>query len=159
MDRHRRPDGDPWAIGRERARRDTGGFSYRNAVVVGARGRIAAALIGYALPDRPEPIADTMPAMFVPMQELENLVPGSWYVNVLAAYPDPRGKGRGRPCSASPTDRRSGNRPAQHHRLRRQHRRAAALPAVRVPGRARRKKAKEHWQTAGTEWILLTKPL
>ena len=36
-----------------------------------------------------------MPAMFVPLQELENLAPGTWYVNVLAAYPEHRGKGHG----------------------------------------------------------------
>ena len=41
--------------------------------------------------------------MFVPLQELENLAPGTWYVNVLAAYPEHRGKGHGRRCSASPT--------------------------------------------------------
>ena len=33
--------------------------------------------------------------MFVPLQELENLAPGTWYVNVLAAYPDQRGQGLG----------------------------------------------------------------
>jgi ribosomal protein S18 acetylase RimI-like enzyme len=36
-----------------------------------------------------------MPAMFVPLQELENLAPGTWYVNVLAAYPEQRGRGYG----------------------------------------------------------------
>jgi ribosomal protein S18 acetylase RimI-like enzyme len=36
-----------------------------------------------------------MAAMFVPLQELENLAPGTWYVNVLAAYPEQRGKGHG----------------------------------------------------------------
>ena len=70
------PGGDPWAVGRERARRETGAFSYRNAVVLEREGRVAAALIGYPLPDAPEPIPDTMPAMFVPLQELENLAPG-----------------------------------------------------------------------------------
>ena len=33
--------------------------------------------------------------MFVPLQELENLAPGTWYVNVLAAYPEHRGQGYG----------------------------------------------------------------
>jgi ribosomal protein S18 acetylase RimI-like enzyme len=33
--------------------------------------------------------------MFVPLQELENLAPGTWYVNVLAAYPEMRGQGLG----------------------------------------------------------------
>src|SRR5262245_65470192 len=39
--------GDPWQIGRERARRETGSFSYRNTVVAEApAGPVAAALIG-----------------------------------------------------------------------------------------------------------------
>src|SRR5262244_1027965 len=89
------PGGDAWAIGRERARRETGSFSYRNAVVAEAGGGIAAGLIGYPQPDQPEAIAPDMPLMFVPLQELENLAAGSWYVNVLAAYPERRGHGLG----------------------------------------------------------------
>ena len=56
---------------------------------------LVAGLIGYALPDQPEAIPETMPAMFVPLQELENLAPATWYVNVLAAYPEHRGRGYG----------------------------------------------------------------
>ena len=89
------PGGDAWAVGRERARRETGSFSYRNALVVETERGIAAGLIGYPLPDQPAAIAPDTPAMFVPLQELENLAPGSWYVNVLAAYPEHRGKGLG----------------------------------------------------------------
>lgn len=89
------PGGDPWAIGRERAGRKEGGFSYRNAVVMELDGRVAAGLIGYPLPDAPEPPHGDTPAMFVPLTELEELVPGTWYVNVLAAYPEHRGKGFG----------------------------------------------------------------
>jgi hypothetical protein len=40
-----------------------------------------------------------MPAMFVPLQELENLAPGTWYVNVLAAYPEHRSQGHGTSCA------------------------------------------------------------
>src|SRR4051794_40585683 len=64
------PGGNAWEVGRERARRETGGFSYRNAVVVEEGSRVAAGLIGYPLADHPEPIAEGMPAMFVPLQEL-----------------------------------------------------------------------------------------
>jgi hypothetical protein len=36
----------------------------------------------------PEPIdLAEIPAMFVPLEELERSAPGTWYVNVLAAYP------------------------------------------------------------------------
>ena len=88
---------DPWAVGRGRAQREEGSFSYRNAVVAEAvDGRIAACLIGYPLPDAPEKIDyDRTPAMFVPLQELENLAGGTWYVNVVATFPDYRNQGLG----------------------------------------------------------------
>jgi ribosomal protein S18 acetylase RimI-like enzyme len=87
---------DPWAVGRRRAQRKEGGFSYRNATLLESSGEVVGGLIGYPLPDRPEPIDyENMPAMFVPLQELENLAPGTWYVNVLAVYPKHRGKGHG----------------------------------------------------------------
>jgi ribosomal protein S18 acetylase RimI-like enzyme len=89
------PGVDPWTIGRERAGRDAGGFSYRNAVVAEEEGRVAAALIGYPLADTPEPMPDNLPPIVVPLEELEALAPGTWYVNVLAAYPEHRGKGYG----------------------------------------------------------------
>ena len=86
----------PWDIGQQRAQRDSGSFSYRNTVVRQDGDKVVSALIGYPLPDTPEPINyDDMPRMFVPLQELENLVPGTWYVNVLATYPEYRGKGFG----------------------------------------------------------------
>lgn len=90
-------DGEsPWETGRQRARRESGSFSYRNAVVHAEAGRIAACLIGYRLPDRPSPIDPaSMPAMFVPLQELENLASGTWYVNVVASFPEYRGRGIG----------------------------------------------------------------
>ena len=90
------PGETAWDVGRRRARRDIGGFSWRNATVVEQAGAVAACLIGYALPEVPEPVdlAQT-PAMFVPLEELERLAAGSWYVNVLATYPEHRGRGHG----------------------------------------------------------------
>ena len=86
----------PWEIGRQRARRESGGFSYRNTIVREKSGKVVAALIGYPLPDDPDPVNyDDMPPMFVPLQQLEDLVAGTWYVNVLATYPEYRGKGHG----------------------------------------------------------------
>ncbi len=86
----------PWQVGRERARRESGGFSYRNTLVYEQAGRAVGALIGYPL--APEPEADStagLPPMLVPLQELEDLAAGTWYVNVLAAYPEYRGMGIG----------------------------------------------------------------
>ena len=90
------PGQSAFDVGCARARREVGSFSYRHAVVREEGGSVAAALIGYPLPDVPEPIDYAeMPAMFVPLQELENLAPATWYVNVLATYPSCRGKGYG----------------------------------------------------------------
>ncbi len=85
-----------WDVGRRRAQRTEGGFSYLNATIAEADGEVAGCLIGYALPDEPEDIDyDEMPPMFVPLQELENLAPGTWYVNVLAVHTHLRGAGVG----------------------------------------------------------------
>jgi len=84
-----------WDVGRRRAMREAGSFSFRNAVVAEVDGRVVASLIGYPLPDQPEPIDERMPAMFVPLQELENLAPGTWYVNVLATFAEYRDRGYG----------------------------------------------------------------
>ena len=51
--------------------------------------------VGYPLEDEAEAVNCTsMRPIFVPMQELEDLAPGTWYVNVLAAYPEHRGRDR-----------------------------------------------------------------
>ncbi len=85
-----------WDVGRRRARRNEGGFSYLNATMVEADGEVAGCLVGYALPGEPEAIDyQTMPPMFVPLQELENLAPDTWYVNVLAVHPQMREAGIG----------------------------------------------------------------
>ena len=84
-----------WDVGRQRAERETGSFSYRNATIVESIGAAAGALIGYEIPKEPEPVPPDMPAMFVPLQELENLAPETWYVNVLAVLPQFRSTGLG----------------------------------------------------------------
>jgi len=90
------PGESPWAVGARRAMREEGGFSYRNTVVREDDDRVVAALIGYPLPDEPAPVDyDELPAMFVPLQQLEDLAPRTWYINVLATYPEYRGKGFG----------------------------------------------------------------
>jgi ribosomal protein S18 acetylase RimI-like enzyme len=153
------PGGDAWAIGRERARRETGSFSYRNAVVAEAGGGIAAGLIGYPLPDQPEAIAPDMPAMFVPLQELENLAAGSWYINVLAAYPEQRSKGLGtallrlaeRIAAAQGRSRLSIIVSDANTGARRLYERCGYLQA------GQRAMRKEDWINPGAHWVLLIK--
>lgn len=153
------PGGDARAIGLDRARRDTGSFTWRNAVVAAADGKVAAGVIGYALPDVAEPIPADMTPMFVPLQELENLACGTWYVNVLAAYPEHRGKGYGarllaiadeigegtgcRDMSIIVSDANEG--------ARRLYERSG------YNEKGRRKKVKEDWRNPGTDWVLLVK--
>ena len=155
------PGETAWGVGRKRAARDTGSFSYRNAVVIEHDGRCAGTLIGYAIAAEPEPIGGDMPPMFVPLQELENMAPSTWYVNVLAVVPEVRGHGLGsqllqladetrrvqglRGMSVIVSDTNAGAR-----RLYERH-------GYRVAGK--RTKVKEGWQNDGKEWVLLTKTL
>lgn len=88
--------GQALAVGAERAARDSGGFSYRNAHVVVRDGRVVAMLLGYRLPE-PYDAGDLtqLPEVVRPLIELEALAPGSWYVNAVAALEDQRGLGLG----------------------------------------------------------------
>lgn len=153
------PGGDPWAVGRERAMRETGAFSYRNAVLLEREGRAAAALIGYPLARLPEPISDTMPPMFVPLQELENLAPGTWYVNVLAAYPQLRGQGCGTALLALAEQRAAASKCDGLSIIVSDSNTGARRLYERHGYRelARRTKIKNGWQNPGREWVLLTR--
>jgi ribosomal protein S18 acetylase RimI-like enzyme len=82
-----------WEIGYARAKRDSGGFSYRNATLRLVGDAAVACLIGYPLEDDP-PTTDysEIPPMFVPLQQLEDMAPGTWYINVIATREVHRGK-------------------------------------------------------------------
>lgn len=90
------PGETPLDVGAARARREEGGFSYRNAHVVEEAGRVAGLLVGYRLPD-PYETGDPaeLPGPVRPLVELESLAPGSWYVNVVAVFEEFRGRGLG----------------------------------------------------------------
>ncbi len=152
----------PWDVGRERARRESGSFSYRNTIVRTDAGNVVAALVGYPLDDDPSP-ADyaSMPPMFVPLQQLEDMAPGTWYVNVLASYPEYRGRGYGSGllsiAEAVAIDQsKSGlsiivaDSNAGARRLYERHGYAEV---------ARREMVKEGWESPGRNWVLLVKPL
>ena len=83
-------------VGRARAMREEGGFSYRNAHILEADGEIAGMLLGYRQPETMEP-GDTsdMHEVFRVMNELEAEAPGSWYINILGVLPEHRGRGFG----------------------------------------------------------------
>jgi ribosomal protein S18 acetylase RimI-like enzyme len=86
------PGEDPFAVGARRAARDEGAFSWRNAVVAEVGGVVGGLLVAYRIGDEPQPV-DEQPAMFRPLQLLENQALGSHYVNVLATYPAQRRRG------------------------------------------------------------------
>ncbi|MDJ0759521.1 MAG: GNAT family N-acetyltransferase [Woeseiaceae bacterium] len=151
-----------WDVGRERARRETGSFSYRNTIVRQDAGKVTAALIGYALPDHADPaVYDDMPAMFVPLQQLEDLALSTWYVNVLAAYPDSRGKGFGGDllaiaeslaiqagCVGLSIIVSDANEGARRLYERNGYEELARRPMI-----------KEGWENPGSEWVLLTRSI
>ena len=83
-------------VGRERDAREEGGFSYRNAIIAEVDGEIAACLVGYRLDD-PYDLGDLeqAPPVVRPLVLLEAKARGSWYVNVLATFPEFRRCGIG----------------------------------------------------------------
>lgn len=90
------PGEGPFAFAQRRAERPDGSFSYRNACVVEAEGRVAGMLLGYRQPDPYEPgDLAALPDALRPLIELEAHAPGSWYISALAALPEFRGRGFG----------------------------------------------------------------
>lgn len=155
------PGQTAWDIGRLRAARDEGSFSWRNAAIIEHEGDAAGCLIGYPIADEPLPIPPDMPALFVPLQELENLAPGTWYVNVLAVVPQHRGKGLGAQllALADESARNLGFRGLSvvvsdaNAGARRLYERCGYRLA------AEREMVKEGWRHSGQRWLLLTKSL
>ena len=83
-------------VGRRLVAGAVGDFSYRNAVVATLGGKVVGCLNGFPIPESPAPIdAATMPAPFLPLQELENVIAGSWFIDVVAAFPQYRNQGIG----------------------------------------------------------------
>lgn len=148
-------------VGRRRAARTEGGFSYLNADVAENGGQVISSIISYALPKEVAPVDPAeVPAMFVPLLELETLVPDSWYVNVLATYPNRRKRGAATALLAH----------AEQRARERGHRAMSIItgdinPALRMYERfgfteiARSAMVKDDWDYDGTEWVLLKKEL
>ena len=149
----------PFEIGRARARREEGGFSYRNSQMIDAGGETAGCLVSYLLEPDGGDLSDA-PTLVQGLLELEALVVGHWYVNILGVYPEFRGQGLGTRL-LDHADRlgrdagsdgialivASGNLSA--HRLYRRwgYREVARKRALDYPGGRR-----------GQEWLLMAKP-
>jgi ribosomal protein S18 acetylase RimI-like enzyme len=152
---------DPLAWGRERAARNTGNFSYRNAWLAEIDGAVAACVLGYPAATTPEGIDPETPPILVPLLELEAMAPGSWYLNVLATYPAFRGRGCGSALLARAEDaaRAAGHAAISliaadtHHE---------ALRLYRAKGFAeiaRRAVVRDDWEVAARDWILFVRPI
>jgi ribosomal protein S18 acetylase RimI-like enzyme len=153
---------DPWKIGRERAAREAGGFSYRNAIIAEVDGKVTGALIGYPVAAEPEPVdTDGTPPMFVPLLELENLAAATWYVNAVAAFPEARGLGVGSMLMQWAEQRASklglqgvslivsdANPGARKLYDRRGYKETARRPMI-----------KEQWRNGGKDWVLMIKSI
>jgi ribosomal protein S18 acetylase RimI-like enzyme len=83
---------NPWEIGQ--ARQAEKARQGQIIVVDFGKGAVAS-LTGYSVGPAPEPIGNDVPDLFRPLLELENEALDSWYVNVLACYPEYRGQGIG----------------------------------------------------------------
>ena len=145
----------------EHTGQDEGSSLLGNASIIEVDGKAVGCLIGYEIPNRPEPMAEYMPIVFAPVQELANLAPSTWCVSVLAVLPDYRGNGLGSQLLrvAEENGRRCGKRGM-----------SAIVSDTNIGARcvfercgyretARREMVKEGWTNPGREWILLTKPL
>ncbi|MES0827642.1 GNAT family N-acetyltransferase [Ruegeria sp. SCP11] len=149
---------DPWAVGRARqAEKAREGqvvvFDFGNGVVAG--------LTGYGIGAEPEEIGDSFPALFRPLQELENQALESRYVNVLACYPENRGQGLGSKlldladeiARAEGYKRMSVIVADENLGARRLYERKGYSELAKAPC------AKDGWDTETENWVLLVKSL
>jgi ribosomal protein S18 acetylase RimI-like enzyme len=151
------PGQDPWDYGAQRqAEKVAKGW----VIVVDEGNGPIAGLTGYAIGAEPGSL-DGLPAVFVPLQELWNLALRTWYVNMLAALPEARGRGLGtrllgladeiaRDQGLSRLSLIVADSNAGARRLYARHGYAET---------ARRTMVKESWQSHGTDWLLLIKDI
>lgn len=83
-------------VGARNALSETGNYSYRNVRIALLDGEIAGMMLAYRLPsiEAAEALSE-FPEFIRPLIELEQCVPGSYYINMLAAYPEFRNQGVG----------------------------------------------------------------
>lgn len=91
-------DQTPLEVGAERARRETGSFSYRNATMADVDRETVGMMLGYVIAestDEDRAAVHDLPAPVRPFVELEHRAAGTFYVNALAVLPGRRGNGAG----------------------------------------------------------------
>jgi ribosomal protein S18 acetylase RimI-like enzyme len=152
------PGRDPWEVGRERVSSETLGVSYRNALIAEQAGTTIGVLVGYPLGEESDH-DDAVPTLLVPLHELMNLAPNTWYVHVLAAYPEHRGRGVGTALLRE-ADRRAAAAGTEGLSLVMSDTNAGARRLYERYGyreAAWRRMVKNGWQHPGTDWVLMIK--
>jgi len=152
------PDRDPWEIARQRVSSETVGVSYRNALIAEEAGTTIGALIGYPLVEESDH-DDALHPLLVPLHELMMLAPNTWYVHVLAAFPEYRSRGIGTAllgvadelAASAGTPGLSLITSDTNTGARRLYERNGYREA------ARRRMVKNGWQHPGTDWVLMIK--
>ncbi len=151
-------EGDPWEHGRlQQFEQIKSGW---NIVVLDQGSGVEAVMMGQPHGTEPATLED-IDAEWVPIIELENLVPEAWYLNVIATLPAFRGLGHGSRLMAQ----------AQRMACAGGHSRIALVvsdastPAIRLYERsgfnelARRPMFKGEWEGPGQDWVLMVKSL
>jgi ribosomal protein S18 acetylase RimI-like enzyme len=85
----------PLEVGIERAKRKTGGFSYKHALIAERNGQPKGMVLSYAIDEAPSENLDDLPAPIAPFVALEKLSVGTWYINALAVFGEAQGQGIG----------------------------------------------------------------
>jgi ribosomal protein S18 acetylase RimI-like enzyme len=83
-------------VGAQKAASEVNNFSYRNVHLACTGDEIAGMLLAYRLPDATNAEElESVPEFICPLLELEMCAPGTFYVNMVAAYPQFRNQGVG----------------------------------------------------------------
>lgn len=147
----------PLDFGAARAARGEGAFSWRNATMAEVGGVVAGGVVTRRVGDVAEPL-DELPPMFRPLQALENRVPGSRYVAMLATYESFRRRGVARALLAEAV--RAGAGAPGGVSLIVADRNAAARALYRATGFAdvaQEPIIKEGWACRSDAWVLMVK--
>lgn len=146
----------PHDFGLARVRSRDAGISWTKAWVAEVGGARAGCLIAHTQPNVPQPMDPDTPAMFVPLQELEDTAPGTGYVHILSTARDMRGRGIGSRLLGF-AERFAG--PNGMSLIVADNNVAAWRLYERHGYRetARRRMIKNGWQSDGTDWVLLVK--
>jgi ribosomal protein S18 acetylase RimI-like enzyme len=83
-------------IGESNAASETDNFSYHNATVAVIDGKTVAMMLAYRLPEAKDAEdLNELPELIRPLVELEQCVPGTYYINMVATFPEHRNMGIG----------------------------------------------------------------